>query len=52
MWLHKEVWCESGEQIKGFMSLLNSDTAVLSEGLSPRLRVPEEVISYKNAQEK
>lgn len=56
-WLHKEVWCESheqeamGEQMKGFTSVLNSDTALLSEGLAPRSRVPEEVTSYKNAQE-
>lgn len=52
--LHKEVWCESheqeatGEQMKGFTSVLNSDTALLSEGLAPRPRVPEEVTSYKN----
>lgn len=58
MWLHKEVWCEvceqeaTGEQMKSFTSVLSSDMALLSEGLSPRLRVPEEVTSYKNAQEK
>lgn len=58
MWLRKEVWCESheqeamGEQMKNFTSVLNSDTALLFEGLSPRLRVPEEVTSCKNAQDR